>query len=134
MDRTSLTHPLQIASLNAGTGRIGVTFCPGKYDRAAMTGSWNRDLGLDLDAIAEWGASAVVTLVEDFELKDLRVEDLGAQVERRGMVWLHQPIVDQSTPGPDFERSWVVEGQRLRRLLVEGRSIVVHCKGGLQLR
>ena len=41
-----------------------MTFCPGKYDRHAMSGYWDRDLNLDLDAIQEWGAVAVVTLME----------------------------------------------------------------------
>ena len=66
MARTSLTHPLEIASLQPGLGlgRIGVTFCPGKKDRHAMTGGWDRDLGMDLDAVAGWGASTIVTLLE----------------------------------------------------------------------
>ncbi len=52
MKRTSLTHPLQIAVVRAGLdfGRVGITFCPGKYDRHAMTGEWVRDLALDLDS------------------------------------------------------------------------------------
>jgi hypothetical protein len=45
MKRTSVTHPLQIAAVGAGSGRgrIGVTFC-----------RWERDLALDLDAIRQW--------------------------------------------------------------------------------
>ena len=66
MKRTSLTHPLQIAIVSAGPdfGRVGITFCPGKYDRHAMTGEWVRDLSLDLDRVRDWGAAAVVTLLE----------------------------------------------------------------------
>ena len=35
--RTSETHPLQIATISAGSdmGAVGVTFCPGKIDRHA---------------------------------------------------------------------------------------------------
>jgi ADP-ribosyl-[dinitrogen reductase] hydrolase len=60
MKKTSLTHPLQIAVVAAGSefGRVGTTFCPGKYDRNASTGYWDRDLALDLDAIRNWGAAA----------------------------------------------------------------------------
>jgi hypothetical protein len=70
MKRTSLTHPLQIAVVSAGPdfGRVGITFCPGKYDRHAMTGEWVRDLSLDLDRVRDWGAAAVVTLLEPKEL------------------------------------------------------------------
>ena len=40
MKKTSLTHPLQIAAISAGPalGRVGITFCPGKYDEHAMSG------------------------------------------------------------------------------------------------
>jgi ADP-ribosyl-[dinitrogen reductase] hydrolase len=39
-NRTSKTHPLQIAELplGDGQGRIGLTFCPGKRQPQAMTG------------------------------------------------------------------------------------------------
>ena len=59
--RTSLTHPLMIAEVQAkeGQGRIGITFCPGKHQSEAVTSGWRRNLGVDLDAICDWGATAV---------------------------------------------------------------------------
>jgi ADP-ribosyl-[dinitrogen reductase] hydrolase len=133
MKRTSLTHPLEIAAISAvpAFGRVGITFCPGKYDRHAMSGCWNRDLSLDLDAIRDWGAAAVVTLVEPKELILLRVERLGEEVLRRRMLWFHLPIVDESTPDEGFERQWEVAGDQLRTLLRSGRDVLVHCRGGL---
>jgi ADP-ribosyl-[dinitrogen reductase] hydrolase len=133
MKRTSLTHPLKIAALSAGPifGRVGITFCPGKYDRHAMSGYWDRDLSLDLDAIRDWGAAAVVTLVEPRELVVLRVEHLGEEVLRRRMLWFHLPIIDVSTPDEGFERQWEVAGNELRTLLRSGRDVLVHCRGGL---
>ena len=133
MKRTSLTHPLQIAAVSAGHsfGRVGITFCPGKYDRQAMSGYWDRDLSLDLDAIRDWGAAAVVTLVEPKELTLLRVERLGEEVLRRGMLWFHLPIVDVSIPDEAFERQWDVSGLEIRILLRGGRDVLVHCRGGL---
>lgn len=112
-------------------GRIGITFCPGKVQPTAMTGGWSRDLGLDVDAIAAWGASAVVTLVEDHELKSLKVEGLGDAVRRRHMDWYHLPIVDVSTPCSRFETEWDEVGEGLRARLRDGFDLVVHCKGGL---
>ena len=133
MKRTSLTHPLEIAALSAGPtfGRVGITFCPGKYDRHAMSGYWERDLSRDLDAIRDWGAVAVVTLVEPNELVALRVEHLGEEVLRRKMLWFHLPIIDVSTPDEGFERQWEVAGNELRTLLRSGRDVLVHCRGGL---
>lgn len=133
MKRTSLTHPLQIKPVRARAeyGRIGMTLCPGKYDIAAMTGSWDRDLTIDLDAVRAWGAVAVVTLIEPAEFTLLRVEHLGEEVTRRGMQWLHLPIADQLVADERFEREWVEAGAKLRALLREGRDILVHCRGGL---
>ena len=90
-----------------------------------------RDLSLDLDAIRDWGAAAVVTLVEPKELIMLRVEHLGDEVLRRGMSWFHLPIVDVSTPSEAFERQWDVAGNELRTLLRNSRDVLVHCRGGL---
>ena len=133
MKRTSLTHPLEIAAISAGPafGQVGITFCPGKYDQHAMSGYWDRDLSLDLDAIRDWGAAAVVTLVEPKEFVLLRVERLGEEVHRRRMLWFHLPIVDVSTPDEGFERHWEVAGDELRTLLRSGRDVLVHCRGGL---
>lgn len=131
--RTSLSHPLQIATVQAGDGQglIGITFCPGKKQPYAATGAWDRDLGLDLDTIAAWGAAAVVTLVEQHELETLKVAGMGTAVRARHMEWLHLPIADVSTPCSAFERAWVRAGASLRTLLRNGFSVLVHCKGGL---
>jgi ADP-ribosyl-[dinitrogen reductase] hydrolase len=133
MTRTSHTHPLQIAAVRPypGWGQVGLTFCPGKKQPNAVTGRWDRDLGIDLDAVAAWGAAAVVTLVEDHELRSLKVEPLGAELARRHMDWIHCPIPDVTAPAESFERAWAIHGEGLRARLRSGFSVVVHCKGGL---
>ena len=131
--RNSLTHPLSIASVRptAASGRVGITFCPGKQQPAALTGAWARDLGVDLDAIEAWGAAVVVTLIEEHEIANLQVSRLGEEVRRRHMQWLHLPIADVSVPGDAFEAAWAEAGEGLRARLRDGFDIVVHCKGGL---
>ena len=47
------------------------------------------------------------------------------------MEWLHLPIRDVSTPGPEFEEQWPAHSKRLRGRLDAGENIVVHCRGGL---
>jgi len=131
--RTSQTHPLRIADVRASPshGRIGITFCPGKHDHLASTGTWARDLGIDLDAIAGWGAKLVLTLVEPEELKALKVPHLGQEIQRRGIEWRHLPIADYSVPTEAFERQWAKQGREIRELLRSGDDVLVHCKGGL---
>lgn len=133
MIRTSETHPLEIAYVQAASdhGRIGITFCPGKYHPNAMTGAWHRDMDIDVDVIRNWGANLVLTLVEQKELEQLRVAGLGDAVRHRGMQWLHLPIKDYHTPDKWFEESWVMHGPEIRQLLRQGLDILVHCKGGL---
>jgi ADP-ribosyl-[dinitrogen reductase] hydrolase len=130
--RTSQTHPLQIAVAHTRTGgRIGMTFCPGKCDSKAMTGAWQRDLDLDLRVVADWGASALVTLMESFELELLKVPEIGRATEAMGIDWFHLPIRDVSIPDAEFEAIWVSQGQALRARLEDGQAVVVHCRGGL---
>jgi ADP-ribosyl-[dinitrogen reductase] hydrolase len=95
--RTSVSHPLQIAAVVSGLhgfGRVGVTFCPGKYDPFGMTGRWNRDL----DAIRDCGAAAAVTLLEPDELTLLRVERLGVELEMMSGFGLDVRLVSFGTP------------------------------------
>ena len=130
--RTSLTHPLQIATIEApGGGVIGLTFCPGKRQPSAATGAWDRDLALDLDAIKAWGAGVVLTLVTAAELKALKVEGLGVAVRERGMTWLHLPIEDVQTPDAAWEKAWAADRSTVHRELDRGGRVLVHCKGGL---
>jgi ADP-ribosyl-[dinitrogen reductase] hydrolase len=130
--RTSFNHPLLIATVpTSGGGALGLTLCPGKKDRCALTGAWDRDLETDLASIHAWGAAAVVTLVHDDELEQLAVPGLGAAVEALGMAWVHLPIVDVAVPDAAFEQAWRVHGPMFRDLLRAGRRLLVHCRGGL---
>lgn len=131
--RTSASHPLAIAQVQAGPGRgmIGVTLCPGKQQAGALSGSWMRDLATDLEAIRSWGAAAVVSLLEDHERTALGVEALGTAVRERHMAWYCLPIRDVSVPDSRFEAAWQRAGAELRFILGQGFRVLVHCKGGL---
>jgi ADP-ribosyl-[dinitrogen reductase] hydrolase len=132
MKKTSVTHKLRIdpVVIGPGLGRIGITFCPGKYDPYGGSGYWDRNLARDLDVIRKWGAAAVVTLLEQREIRLLRVERLGEEVRSRGMRWLHLPIVDMKAPDEKFKEEWVTAGEELRSLLRRQDDVVVHCRGG----
>lgn len=131
--RTSISHPLQIAEICAapGMGKLGLTLCPGKHQSWGLTGSWERDLGLDLNTIEAWDAAVVVTLVEDQELERLKVPTLGAEVADRHMDSVHLPIRDRGVPDAAFEAAWEHVGESLRDRLRSGFNVLVHCMGGL---
>ena len=132
--KTSESSPPRIAAVTPadGHGRIGITLCPGKIDPHGMSGAWERDLDTDLDAIQHWGATAVVTLIEEHEFDLLSVRDLPGKVRDRHMEWWHLPVRDgKSPPARGFENSWEVAGEALRDRLRLGFDVLVHCRGGL---
>jgi ADP-ribosyl-[dinitrogen reductase] hydrolase len=131
--RTSLTHPLQIATVPVGENgaRVGLTLCPGKVDHTSAGGAWERDLQADVAAIRDWGASSVLTLLEAHEFDLLKVRGLPEAVRGMGMIWHQAPIADVSVPGPAFDAAWQTIGPRLVKQLRQGQSLVVHCRGGL---
>ena len=73
----------------------------------------------------------VTTLVEDHELHQLRVPDLGREVGRAGMRWAHLPIPDLQAPGAEFTRRWKTWSPELHKGLSEGGRVLLRCRGGL---
>lgn len=130
---TSITHPLRIDSVAVPgmEGIIGMTFCPGKKGRGLYSGEWDRDLETDLKVIKDWGAEAIVSLMEEKEFLMMHVPDFINMVPRHGLIEYHLPIVDGQIPDEKFEHRWRTAGPRLRQFLRNGKKIVVHCKGGL---
>ena len=98
--RTSLTHPLYVTwmPLEGDEGRMGMTLCPGKYQPVASTGSWDRQLDVDLDALVAMGTQRLVSLVTEEDMRVLRVETLGRDAQSRSMAWNHLPIPDTTVP------------------------------------
>lgn len=128
---TSASDPLRIAALSVGGGLVGVTLCPGKRGDSVFGAGWARDLATDVAAIRGWGASAVVTLIEDHEFEMLGVPALHEAVRAAGLEWHHLPVQDVHAPSPEFETRWVYAGARLRERLRRGERVLVHCRGGL---
>lgn len=129
--RTSISHPLRIDTMQAGPGRIGITFCPGKKGPSGSGYDWDRDLAVDLDVVAAWEPVSVVTLIEDLEFEMLGVPDLAASIRARSIEWHHLPIVDVQPPDARFEAKWASSGSRLLQQLRAGQGVLIHCRGGL---
>lgn len=130
-DTPNSSAKLRIDSVPAGRGAIGVTFAPGKKQAQGFSGPHRRDLDADLDVIARWGASTVVTLVTQSELRMLGIQDIGAKVRHRFMAWRHFPIEDVQTPKASDGPAWEGLSRDLRDLLASGERILVHCRGGI---
>ena len=131
--KTSLTHPLPLPVVaTPGGGGVGMTMCPGKRQPEAVTGPWDRDLATDMAAIVGFGASALVTLMETWELESAKTPpaNLKAAALSASLTWHHWPIVDLAAPDAAFEKAWQAEAGELCTRLRNGTRIVVHCRGG----
>jgi protein-tyrosine phosphatase len=132
--RTSETHPLQVNFIDRGEldlpGRIGLTFAPGKKQRDALTGAWDRDLETDLCALRDkFQTNLLVSLIEEHEFLELQIPSLRKELTAHGMEVLWFPIRDQSVPASIECFSNAV--QYIVTILREGKTVVIHCKGGL---
>lgn len=128
--RTSLTHPLIINTIPVAAGALGLTFCPGKKQPNAMTGSWARDIALDIATIKSWGADAVISLLEHFEYEELQVTKLPEIYQREFKVWYDLPIQDKYAPDQHWLDNWLAIRGGICAGLNDGKKIMIHCKGG----
>jgi ADP-ribosyl-[dinitrogen reductase] hydrolase len=76
------------------------------------------------------GATSLVSLTEPRELRWAGPGDFGAAVARAELSWYHLPIRDFSVPDAGFEQTWSSVGAELRRRLVAGERLVIHCYAG----
>jgi ADP-ribosyl-[dinitrogen reductase] hydrolase len=133
---TSEANPIRVAWILAAdvpaaagwTGRLGMTFLPGKRD-VGLAGIHRRDLGLDVrDLRSVHGAGAFVLLVEDHELAATSTAGIADVMGGQDIELIRFPIVDGGVPAEAPFRT-LVHGllERLRA----GQSVVVACRGGL---
>ena len=129
---TELSGPLRIAEVPIPVaGLLGITHCPGRNRIGAAGCQWKRNLRNDLRDLTAWGASAVLTLVEDSEFAHLGVPEFAAEIRRTRLAWYHMAIPDMSTPGKTFDEAWARDGARIFGSLRAGERVLVHCAGGL---
>ena len=76
--RNSTTHPIYVSWFQEDEeqGRLGITLCPGKYQPVASTGSWDRQLDIDIQALKEIGVDRIISLITKQDMQILRVESL----------------------------------------------------------
>lgn len=131
--RNSTTHPLYVSwvELEGEEGALGLTLCPGKYQPVASTGSWDRQLDVDVQALVDMGVSHLVSLITEEDMRMLRVEDLPQKVQTSGLTWDHLPFADTTAP----TEAWMEQANPVLNRIIDaipaGAKVVVHCMGGL---
>lgn len=114
-------HPLFTLPIKNSEANIILTPCPGTKDA---------DLTTSLNEIKGAGAEAILTFMTQAELDKNNLSDIGESVKAKGMSWFHLPIVDDEAPQSPFITAWESAGPAIHRLIEQGKSIAVHCKGG----
>jgi protein-tyrosine phosphatase/nicotinamidase-related amidase len=107
--------------LDSGPGRVGLTILPGRQD-------WRRCVADDLATLREQGVDAVACLVPDAELERYGVAELPKAYAEAGFALLELPLLDQkgASAAALAEASAWLEAE-----VGEGRSVLIHCVGGL---
>ncbi|MGH8248504.1 MAG: cyclin-dependent kinase inhibitor 3 family protein [Gammaproteobacteria bacterium] len=128
---TGNPEPLHIDVIEIGAGLVGMTLCPGRKEENVFADGWDRDLDADLRSIVDWGAAAIVSLIEAEEFAYFGVTELPSRARDLGLEHFHLPIPDFGVPDVTFERDWEEHGPALHGRLRRGERILIHCLAGL---
>jgi protein-tyrosine phosphatase len=107
-------------------GGLGMGFAPGKYDTY-----WkhDRDLAADIDALrAVHHVDTLVLLVEDGELRDLRIAALPEAAATVGLDLVRYPIQDFGVPANRATFKLLIADLVAR--IRASQRVVIACKGG----
>lgn len=106
-----------------------MTSCPGrKY--SGISGRPERSLDRDLEAIGNWGAEILVSLIEEREYPPPGMHGFVSALPE-GMEHLVLPIKDMGIPDSSWERNWAQKGSGIREVLARGGKVCIHCMGGM---
>ncbi len=114
-----IMHPTW--ELNVDNAALVLTPCPG-----------TKDVSLDesLAQLKQQGVTVVVTALEDAEMRNKGVSELGEKIQALGMKWYQTPIEDDRAPGEDFATLWKSISPALHQALQANEKIAMHCMGG----
>ena len=109
-------------------GRLGFCPAPGRW-RVDPTVKPGRLLDEDLASLRAGGVTTLVVLLEEEEMARIGLAGLREHARRAGLEVLWFPFRDGTAP-PDPEATAFLV-QRILDRLASGRTVVVHCHGGI---
>jgi protein-tyrosine phosphatase len=104
-----------------GTGRLGITPCPGRQDQG-------RNLDADLAQLRSTGATRLLCLMADSELRWAGVSGIGPRAQAAGLSYRRLPVPDQGTPDVADAMELV---QWCREATEKGEAVAVTSMDGL---
>lgn len=132
--RTSKTDPIRVDWLPdelTAPGRLGLTIAPGKCrtPRGKLDIHWDRNLFVDMRDLKNARVDVLACLLEDQELADLRIPRLFEAAIALSIRVERLPLRDADVPKDVHQLSRLI--RRLHEHLDAGRSVAIHCAGGL---
>lgn len=109
-----------IYAVSVGQGILALSPVPGA----------DGDFAGDVQHLVEWKPSIVLSLVSEVELVAAGASGLWRELVDAGCRWEHLPIHDFGIPDDAFEAAWPDVSANMRRALMGGGRILVHCRGG----
>ncbi len=101
------------------SGRLGLMPRP-------RGGDWLED---EIRSLGESKVEALVSLLEASEVAELELEQEEAYCHRLGISFLAFPIADRNVPGSISKTKNFI--QALSNLLLQNKSLVIHCRQGI---
>ena len=104
----------------AGQGILAISPIPGADGTYAA----------DVQHLIEWKPAIVLCLVTEVELVASGASGLWQDLVSAGTRWEHLPISDFGVPDDAFQEAWPDVSDNMRRALMGGGRVLVHCRGG----
>ncbi|WP_439123058.1 protein-tyrosine phosphatase family protein [Marivita sp.] len=109
-----------IYAVSVGQGILAISPIPGA----------DGDYAGDVQHLIEWKPAIVLSLVNEVELVAAGASGLWRDLVDAGSRWEHLPIHDFGVPDETFEEAWPDVSMGVRKALIGGGRILVHCRGG----
>ncbi len=116
-----MEHPTWSLATGQKEAALILTPCPGTK---------GVELAQSLEQLKAQGVKAIVTAINDEEMKSKGVCELGSLTQELGMAWHHIVIEDDQAPGEGFAANWQQASTSLQALLANGEKVALHCMGG----
>ena len=84
-----------------------------------------------LKVLQKNNCSSITSFVEDKEFDKLcNKKQFIENIYKHNIKWYHLPISDLSAPESEFKHQWQTKKVLLKKELIEGKNILLHCWGG----
>ncbi|SEQ02110.1 protein-tyrosine phosphatase family protein [Thalassovita taeanensis] len=111
---------LVLHALHVADGILALSPLPGQGGRYAE----------DLEHLLEWRPAMLISLTTKAEMEARGAGTLGPDMQEHGTRWVHLPVEDFGTPGPEVRGRWPEVSRAALSALRGGGRVLVHCKGG----